>query len=116
MRETLLTIARAAGDVLMRHYGTLRRGDARLKDGNRRDLVSQADLDAEACIVARIPDSDDLLTEESPARDHGTRRQWIVDPLDGTVNFLHGIPFWGVSIAVMENGEFEAGVIHAPAI
>jgi len=116
MRETLLTIARAAGDVLMRHYGTLRRGDASLKDGNRRDLVSQADLDAEAYIKAQIPDSDDLLTEESPARDHGSRRQWIVDPLDGTVNFLHGIPFWGVSIAVLEDGEFLAGVIHAPAL
>ncbi|MEE8105659.1 MAG: inositol monophosphatase family protein, partial [Planctomycetota bacterium] len=116
MRDTVVDIARAAGNVLLAHYGKLRRDDADLKDGNRRDLVSQADLDAEEYIKAHIPEDDDLLSEESPAREQGASRQWIVDPLDGTVNFLHGIPFWGVSIAVLENGEFLAGAIHAPAL
>jgi myo-inositol-1(or 4)-monophosphatase len=113
--EEALRIATRAGEVLLQYHGRLRRVDARRKDG-RRDLVSEADLAAERCIVDAIPAADDVLSEEGSARDRGARRRWVVDPLDGTVNFLHGIPFWCVSIAGIEDGELRAGVVHAPEL
>lgn len=109
-------MARAAGDLLVSHYGELRRGDADRKRGVRRDLVSRADREAEALVLERIPAADDVLAEEGGGRSTGATRYWVVDPLDGTVNYLHGIPFWAVSIAVIEDGEPVAAVVHAPAL
>lgn len=115
MLEQALRIATRAGEVLLGYHGRLKRVDAKRKDG-RRDLVSEADLAAERCIVEAIPAEDDVLSEEGSARDRGARRRWVVDPLDGTINFLHGIPFWCVSIAGIEDGELRAGVVHAPEL
>lgn len=116
MLEAILDAAREAGDLLARHYGSLSRADAERKAGVRRNLVSQADLEAEEALRRRIPDEHDVLAEEGSARQTGARRCWVVDPLDGTVNFLHGIPFWCASIAVVEDGEPIAAVVHAPAL
>ena len=109
-------LARGAGEILTGFFGRLHRGDAKRKAGVRRDLVSEADIAAEAYVNERIPASDDVLGEEGSARETGAARKWIVDPLDGTVNFLHGIPFWAVSVALVENGELAVGVVHAPAL
>ncbi len=106
----------AAGELLHSHYGRLRRQHADRKGGLRRDLVSRADREAEELVLAGIPGNDDVLAEEGSSRATGADRCWIVDPLDGTVNFLHGIPFWAVSIAVVERGELAAAVVHAPAL
>lgn len=80
------------------------------------DLVSDADRDAERLILevisARRPD-DAILAEEGGSAGKG-RLTWIVDPLDGTVNYLFGIPVWCVSIAVVEDNEPLVGVIHDP--
>ena len=77
------------------------------------DLVSQADLDAEQLIRRRLeaerPD-DAILGEEGADVSGSSGRRWIVDPLDGTVNFLFGIPQWAVSIAL----EDRAGVVYDP--
>lgn len=108
--------ARAAGELLRSYYGKLRRQDADHKGGRHRDLVSRADREAEKLLVDRIPASDDVLGEEGSLRSTGAARRWVVDPLDGTVNFLHGIPFWAVSIAVIEGDEVVAGVVHAPEL
>ncbi len=116
MLEQAERLARGAGDLLAKRYGTLRRADAARKQGHRRDLVTKADLEAERYVAAHIPAGDSLLAEEGGARGGDARRLWIVDPLDGTVNFLHGIPFWCVSIGVVEAGELVAGVVHAPAL
>lgn len=109
-------IARAAGDLLASYYGELRRADAERKRGLRRDLVSVADREAERLIFERIPAADDITAEEGSDRDTGAVRRWIVDPLDGTVNYLHGLPFWAVSIGVVDDGELVAAVVHAPAL
>lgn len=109
-------IARAAGDLLVSHHGKLRRNDAERKRGLRRDLVSVADREAERLIFERIPAGDDILAEEGSERSTGASRRWIVDPLDGTINFLHGLPFWAVSIGIVEDGELVAAVVHAPAL
>ncbi len=114
--RTACTLAEAAGELLHEQYGQLHRGDAERKRGLRRDLVSRADREAEELVFERIPLTDDVLGEEGSMRDTGAARCWIVDPLDGTVNYLHGIPFWAVSIGVVEDGLLAAAVVHAPAL
>jgi len=113
---TATELARAAGDLLYSYYGSLRRGDAERKGGQPRDLVTRADREAERLVYEGIPAADDVLAEEGSARHSGARRRWIVDPLDGTVNYLHGIPFWAVSIAIVEDDRLAAAVVHAPAL
>ena len=120
IRGTLLQraqeAAQGAGAILRSRYGRLRREHARLKQGGRRDLVTEADVDAERFLVERVPETDDILGEEGSRRETGAARKWILDPLDGTVNFLHGIPFWCVSVGVVEDGVPVAAVVHAPAL
>jgi len=109
-------VARRAGELLASYYGDLRRAHADRKGGLRRDLVSRADREAEALVFASVPATDDVLAEEGSERLTGASRCWVVDPLDGTVNYLHGIPFWAVSIGVVEDGALAAAVVHAPAL
>ncbi|MGD8816381.1 MAG: inositol monophosphatase family protein, partial [Acidobacteriota bacterium] len=85
-------VARSAGELLASYYGDLRRAHADRKGGVRRDLVSRADREAEALVFASVPATDDVLAEEGSERLTGAARCWVVDPLDGTVNYLHGIP------------------------
>jgi myo-inositol-1(or 4)-monophosphatase len=80
------------------------------------DFVSEADREAEACLrrgIAQAHPADGWLGEESGAAAGGARR-WIVDPLDGTTNFLHGIGHWAVSVALEEEGTLTVGVVHDP--
>jgi myo-inositol-1(or 4)-monophosphatase len=114
--EEVERLARGAGDLLVRHFGKLRRTDATRKGGHVRDLVSRADLEAEAYVAERLPEDAELIGEETGGGGRGARRLFVVDPLDGTVNFLHGIPFWCVSIGVIEGGALAAAVVHAPAL
>jgi len=110
------TMARGAGELLLEQFGRLERADAERKGGRRRDLVSRADREAEAFLVARVPEEDDVLAEEGEGRSRGRARRWIMDPLDGTVNYLHGLPVWAVSIAVQDADGLLAAVVHAPAL
>ncbi|MCZ6786622.1 MAG: inositol monophosphatase family protein [Planctomycetota bacterium] len=115
-RSEVVRVARSAGDILRAHYGTLSRANAAYKEGERRNLVSQADLEAERHLLSCIPEKDDVLSEEGNSRDRGAARKWVIDPLDGTVNFLHRIPFWAVSVALIEDGALVAGAVHAPVL
>lgn len=81
------------------------------------DLVSEMDRGAETLIVDLITASrphDSLLGEEGSDRIGSSGVRWIIDPLDGTVNYLFGIPLWGVSIAVEVDGVVQLGVIAIP--
>jgi myo-inositol-1(or 4)-monophosphatase len=81
------------------------------------DLVSEMDRGAETLIVDLITasrPSDSILGEEGSHRVGSSGVRWIIDPLDGTVNYLFGIPLWGVSIAVEIDGVVELGVIAIP--
>jgi len=111
-----LELARGAGELLEGYFGQLHRDDADRKKGVRRDLVSEAEVASEKYLVEGIPAGDDVLGEEGSARDTGAARKWIIDPLDGTVNFLHGLPCWAVSVARVDAGELTVGVVHAPAL
>ena len=83
----------------------------------RTDVVTQMDTAAEASIVAAIlaafPE-DGLLGEEGADRPGSSGARWIIDPLDGTVNYLYGLPGWAVSIAVEVDGRVEVGVVEVP--
>jgi myo-inositol-1(or 4)-monophosphatase len=81
------------------------------------DMVSDADREAEEAIVALVraerPD-DGLLAEEGTRSDGGSGRRWVIDPLDGTTNFLYGLPAWAVSIALEDADGARVGVVfHA---
>ena len=82
------------------------------------DFVSTADFKAEKTLREELtkarPNFGFLMEESgaSPGRD--ARHRWIVDPLDGTTNFLHGIPHWAISIGLEEDGELVAGLVYQP--
>lgn len=81
------------------------------------DLVTEADLLSDKIIVEmigrRFP-RDSILTEESGESGRDSGRQWIVDPLDGTTNFVHSFPFFAVSIALLVDNEVVLGVVYNP--
>jgi len=83
------------------------------------DLVTEYDRRAEAHVVAELqkafPD-DAIVAEEGGGAAGGSGRRWLVDPLDGTTNFSHGLPFFCVSIAVEDADGSLAGVVEAPAL
>jgi myo-inositol-1(or 4)-monophosphatase len=81
------------------------------------DMVSDADREAEEAIVSLLraerPD-DGLLGEEGAEQTAANGRRWVIDPLDGTTNFLYGLPAWVVSVAVEDSGGALAGVVFDP--
>jgi myo-inositol-1(or 4)-monophosphatase len=82
------------------------------------DFVSEADRRAEEILRRELgkarPEFSMLLEESGAVGDPDSENRWIVDPLDGTTNFLHGIPHFAISIAHEENGELVAGMIYEP--
>jgi myo-inositol-1(or 4)-monophosphatase len=106
--------ARAAGGLIVRYLDRVDTLDVATKHKN--EFVSQVDREAEAIIVADIrkayPDHA-ILAEESGATGDSEYR-WIIDPLDGTTNFLHAFPQFCVSIAVEHRGRLEQGVVFDP--
>ena len=85
----------------------------------RTDVVTEMDTAAESLVVRTIlatrPD-DGLLGEEGADRAGSTGVRWIVDPLDGTVNYLYGLPSWAVSVAAEVSGQVEVGVVEVPVL
>ena len=82
------------------------------------DLVTQVDRDTERWLVAAILQrrpGDAVLGEEGGARDGHTAVRWLIDPIDGTVNFVLGIPFYAVSVAAEVGGRVVAGAVVNPA-
>ena len=114
-------LADQAGRILMDRYERLERIDYK----SARDVVTEADHESEALILAAIRDrfpTDAILAEETgehqalagEAPTSGRGRVWIVDPLDGTVNYANGLPVFCVSIALVVDGRPAVGVIHDP--
>lgn len=106
--------ARNAGKLLLRYMDRV--DTLKIESKSRNDFVSDIDRAAEALIIqelrARFPDHA-ILAEESGTQGHGDF-QWIIDPLDGTTNYLHGFPQFAVSIALKHKGELECGVVYDP--
>jgi len=117
--EVAVDAARAAGRLLESHFERL--ASTALAFKGRRDLLTRADSEAEALILERLgaafPD-DPILAEESGLRGRGgDGARWVVDPLDGTTNFVHSLPVFAVSIARVDAGGVpELGVVHLPRL
>ena len=118
MIDTALSIARDAGNVLLERFGRL--SGAEVERKGPRDLVTVADRDAEALILRALTDA---FPDHGILGEEGARREaepgaptWIVDPLDGTTNFVHGIPVFAVSLGLVDHGRPVLGVVHAPAL
>ncbi|MEX1233483.1 MAG: inositol monophosphatase family protein [Roseovarius sp.] len=120
--ELAVALAHEAGEILLAHWQT--RDTLSVTQKRAGDFMSEADLNAEQHLRARLRATrpDDAWLGEETGTDAGAEkpsggqrpRRWIVDPLDGTTNFLRGIPHWAVSIALEEAGQLSVGVIHDP--
>ncbi|BCH06993.1 inositol monophosphatase [Mesorhizobium sp. 131-3-5] len=121
-RSALLNVmvqaAMKAGRSLSRDFGEVQNLQVSLKGPG--DYVSQADRKAEDIIFAELskarPGYGFLMEERGAVEGEDSQHRWIVDPLDGTTNFLHGIPLFAVSIALERQGQIVAGVIYNPAM
>ena len=114
----MLTIAvraaRSAGDIIIRAADNA--GKLQIRQKSRNDYASEVDYKAEQEIIriiqAAYPDHS-ILAEES-GEHTGNDYVWVIDPLDGTTNFLHGFPQYAVSIALKHKDKIEVGVIYDP--
>ncbi len=121
-RSALLNVmvqaAMKAGRGLARDFGEVQNLQVSLKGPG--DYVSQADRRAEQVIHAELsrarPDFGFLMEESGEIESKDGQHRWLVDPLDGTTNFLHGLPIFAVSIALERQGQIVAGVIYNPAM
>lgn len=111
-------LARGAGKTLLDWRRRLTSGDIGHKSADC-DLVTKADLESEAFVLqglrAAFP-QDGILAEESGAQPGSARHTWYVDPLDGTVNFVHGLPIFAVSLARVTDGQPDVGIVHIPVL
>ena len=109
------SVAREAGALLLERFGGPATGIS--SKSSRTDLVSDADRAAEALIVERIRRArpgDAILAEEGGGGEGASGLRWLVDPLDGTINYLWGIPQWSVSVAAADADGPVVGVVHDP--
>jgi myo-inositol-1(or 4)-monophosphatase len=114
----MVQAATKAGRSLARDFGEVQNLQVSLKGPG--DYVSQADRKAEEIIHNELskarPGYSFLMEESGAVKGSDDQHRWIVDPLDGTTNFLHGIPLFAVSIALERQGVIVAGLIYNPAM
>ena len=114
--NVMIKTARKAGRGLVKDFGEVENLQVSAK--GPADFVSRADRRAEETIREELmearPTYGFLGEEGTEIKGKDPTRRWIVDPLDGTTNYLHGLPHWAVSIALEHKGQIVAGVIHDP--
>ena len=108
--------ARQAGELIRRYTGDIDKLRVQIKDAN--DFVSEVDKQSEREIIQALkrayPDHAILGEESGRHGDENAEYQWIIDPLDGTTNFLYGIPQFAVSIGLKQRGRLLLGVVYDP--
>ncbi|MEM9885058.1 MAG: inositol monophosphatase family protein [Bacteroidota bacterium] len=108
-----LPIVKKAGQFLRTHFRKVKNDEIEDKDVN--SLVSYVDREAEAILVeelqALIPTAT-FITEEDTVQNQESEYTWIIDPLDGTTNFLFGLPHFSVSVALQHQGELVVGIVY----
>ncbi|MGR3543439.1 inositol monophosphatase family protein [Brevirhabdus sp.] len=113
----MVKAARRAGRSLVKDFREVENLQVSMKGAG--DFVSRADLAAEAILKEDLmtgrPNYGWLAEESDEIEGKDPTRRWVVDPLDGTTNFLHGLPHWAVSIGLEHKGEIVAGVVFDPA-
>src|SRR5205823_10747423 len=109
LTDMAVSAAEAGGAVIARSFGHVVAGERK----GAGDYVSDVDRASEDAVRAVLEGSGiPVLAEESGGT--AAERRWVVDPLDGTTNFLHRFPIVGVSVALVEEGEPTVGAVHAP--
>jgi len=120
VRSALITVmtraAEKAGKALIRDFGEVEQLQVSRKGPS--DFVSQSDTRSESMLREELsrarPDWGFLMEEAGATAGRDPSSRWIVDPLDGTTNFLHGLPHWAISVAAERDGELVAGVVYDP--
>lgn len=113
--ETALKAAQAGAKTLMRYYNK----KLNIEYKGETDPVSQADRESQKAVIKVIKKAfpwHGILAEEDGVNEMGKEFCWIIDPLDGTVNFVHGVPAFCVSVALKCKKEIVAGVVYAPVL
>ncbi|AWK85440.1 inositol monophosphatase family protein [Azospirillum thermophilum] len=114
--NVMVRAAEKAAKGLVRDFGEVEHLQVSRKGPS--DFVSNADLKAERILREELqkarPDFGFLMEESGASKGAEAGTRWIVDPLDGTTNFLHGLPHWAISIGLEKNGEIVAGVVYEP--
>jgi myo-inositol-1(or 4)-monophosphatase len=115
MREAIERLARTAGEIALAHFHRL--GDLGVEQKGPLDLVTAADREVERFLTDRLgqlfPD-DGVFGEEGAARPGKSGRTWVLDPIDGTFNFVRGTDCWMISIGLHAEGRPIFGTVHAP--
>ncbi|MEK6705329.1 MAG: inositol monophosphatase family protein [Bdellovibrionota bacterium] len=115
LRDAAIKSAHKAGEILLRHFGK------RLSISEKKDagLVTSADVAAEDAVIktllGKFPEFS-FLSEEAGASGNSGAGRWIIDPLDGTTNYVHGFPMFCVSVAAEWLGCIVAGVVYHPVL
>jgi myo-inositol-1(or 4)-monophosphatase len=115
VRKTAIQAALASGEVLLRHFGS----NLRVSEKEGAGLVTNADFEAQETAVSILKQGFPhfgFLTEEAAPEEAKSPGRWIIDPLDGTTNFVHGFPMFCVSIAAEWAGQLAVGVIYHPIL
>ncbi len=112
MIDDIISVSKEAGELIRSKFNT--NFSLEFKT-NESDLVTEVDKASEKIIIDFIKKkypSHGIITEEGEGLKSSSEYNWVVDPLDGTVNFAHGLPLFAVSIGVQKNGEIIAGVVY----
>jgi histidinol phosphatase-like enzyme (inositol monophosphatase family) len=109
-------IARGAGEITLQYF---QNSDLEIITKGDASPVTRADRESEEYLRKRIREhfpSDRILGEEFGEDGSSATRRWILDPIDGTKSFVHGVPLYGVLIALEQDGQITHGVVHLPAM
>jgi len=111
----MIKASEKASKVLIRDFGEVEK--LQVSNKGPADFVTNADLKAEKIIIEELKKAKPnytILSEEKGLEINKDSKTWVIDPIDGTINFLHGIPHFAISIALKNNDEIIAGVIYDP--
>ena len=111
--ETVISVAKKAGNFILSEQNKFK--NERVEKKGHNDFVSYVDRGAEEIIVAGLKNlipGAAFHTEEATTERTSAEYTWVIDPLDGTTNFIHGVPFFAVSIALLQNNEPVLGVVY----
>jgi myo-inositol-1(or 4)-monophosphatase len=114
--SAVLAVAQAAGEIALEHFRNV--STLAVESKGPLDLVTAADRDVERFIsgeLSKLFPDDGVFGEEGAASESRSGRTWVIDPIDGTFNFVRGSNDWGVSIGLVEQGRPAYGVVNAPA-
>ncbi|MDX1623447.1 MAG: inositol monophosphatase family protein [Gemmatimonadota bacterium] len=115
LRAFAVDAARAAGRITLRYFG----GDLAVEEKPDATPVTVADRRAEELLRERVADrcpADGIVGEEFGVVEGTSGRRWTLDPIDGTIAFVHGVPLYGVMVGLLDGDESVLGVVHHPAL